>query len=645
MKFRSIIILFFLSSLHTICNADSDQYIQEREVYQQALLAIQKNDIDFYKQARHLLKDYPLVSYLDYEYLYHDFDQLPEKRIRHFLKKYNNSYIAKKLQISWLNYLGYKKEWGLFKQFYQPELATDTNQCFSLQAELALTANQDDVYHKVSELWLASYSLPDICDDLFNNWKKLGYQTPELVWKRFQLAYNANNLELAQYLYKSLKPEHEKLAKHLLRPTQNMVWWMTKLQQPDQDIGLESKTLARLLKTLSNKDHQQVTQLIQTNTLNLDKSDLIELQKLSAWYYAKQSGAKAQQWLSQYAEAENPEFYDYQLRYALQDKNWIAYQKLFRNAPEENRHQQEWLYWYAIAQESTGIKDQIPHFNSDAIFTELAKDQSFYGILAAQKTSNALFSNISFSNEDTVISNVIQNKLAAAIELYNSKQILQANREWYYTTKNFTADEWKQAGTLAYHSQWYERTIEAYGKAKFWSATEHRFPLAYYEHFNKNSKKQSIDQGWLFAMARQESGFSPTARSPVGALGILQLMPSTAKKVAHRMNVQYSAQKLLDPAYNIALGSKYLKELLNQFDNNYVLATAAYNAGPHRVNEWLNLRPLTEDWPHWVATIPYQETRKYVQNIITYSKIYEAQLNNAVVAKIDYPEDPTLIIR
>jgi len=219
MKFRHIICLFILSSLYTICSADNDQYIQEREVYQQALVAIQNNNVGVFKQARHLLRNYPLVSYLDYEYLYKDFDKLPEKRIARFLKKHEGSYIAKKMQVSWLNYLGRNKQWGLFNKFYKPELATDTNQCFSLKAELAVSANKERVYHKVSQHWLKSYSLPDVCDNLFANWKALGYQTPEVIWQRFQLAYDANNIRLAKYLYRSLDPKYAKVANRLLRAT------------------------------------------------------------------------------------------------------------------------------------------------------------------------------------------------------------------------------------------------------------------------------------------------------------------------------------------------------------------------------------------------------------------------------------------
>ena len=648
MKFRSIICLFTLLSLHVICSAnsaDSIQYAQEREVYQQALLAIQKNDVGKYKQARHLLRDYPLVTYLDYEYLYRNFDQLPEKRIARFLKKHEGSYIAKKMQVSWLNYLGYNKQWTLLNKFYKPELATDTNQCFSLQAELALTNDKDRVYQKVGQHWLKSYSLPDVCNSLFANWKNLGYQTPDHIWKRFQLAYNDNNLQLAKYLYRSLKPEHSKVAKRLLRATHYMDYWIGSLEKSNSNVVLESKTLKRLLRTLSNKDHQKVALLIQTHQLPLEKEDLIEVQKLSAWYVAKTSGTKAQQWITKYTDSEHPEFYDYQLRYALQDKNWSIYQDVFKGAPEEKQNKQEWLYWYAIAQQNTGIIDQNQHLAPDTILTQLAEERSFYGILAAEKKDQAIFPKVMFSTKDIKISKAVQKKLAPAIELYHSKKTLQANREWYYTTKTFTADEWKQAGVLAHNTQWHERTIQAYAKAQYWEATEHRFPLAYYEHISKNSKKQLIDQGWLFAMARQESGFSPTARSPVGALGILQLMPSTAKKVARRMKLRYSAKKLLDPAYNIALGSKYLKELLTKYNNNYVLATAAYNAGPHRINEWLSLRPITDDWGHWVATIPYKETRKYVQNIMTYSKIYAAKLSNNRLAQVDTLQKPTTFIR
>jgi hypothetical protein len=141
-------------------------------------------------------------------------------------------------------------------------------------------------------------------------------------------------------------------------------------------------------------------------------------------------------------------------------------------------------------------------------------------------------------------------------------------------------------------------------------------------------RNSRLPRGGSLPWHGRRAPFRPAHAHRLVALGILQLMPETARRVASKLNVPYSQERLVEPSYNIRLGTQYLKDMLGRFDNNYVLATAAYNAGPGKVREWLEMRPITEDWAHWVATIPYKETRQYVQNIMAFSKIYQAKLDD-----------------
>src|SRR5690606_17081182 len=127
---------------------------------------------------------------------------------------------------------------------------------------------------------------------------------------------------------------------------------------------------------------------------------------------------------------------------------------------------------------------------------------------------------------------------------------------------------------------------------------------------------------FLYAIARQESAFREDARSPVGAMGLMQLMPATAREMAKRSGMSFQPQDLLKPEKNIALGSRYLNELLNQFNGNRILAAAAYNAGPSRVKRWLSKDDAKLPYDVWIETIPFQETRGCVQNVLSFSVIY-----------------------
>ena len=140
-----------------------------------------------------------------------------------------------------------------------------------------------------------------------------------------------------------------------------------------------------------------------------------------------------------------------------------------------------------------------------------------------------------------------------------------------------------------------------------------------------------VEKALVYGLSRQESEFNPTAGSSVGAQGLMQLMPGTAKLVAKQYGIGYSAGKLMsDPAYNVKLGAAHLGDLVDDFGGSYVLTLVAYNAGPRRSREWVaeygDLRSGTVDPIDWVESIPFQETRQYVQKVLQNVHVYRSRL-------------------
>jgi soluble lytic murein transglycosylase len=151
--------------------------------------------------------------------------------------------------------------------------------------------------------------------------------------------------------------------------------------------------------------------------------------------------------------------------------------------------------------------------------------------------------------------------------------------------------------------------------------TEHLFPQL------ELPREPGPEAALVLALIRQESAFDSKAISRAGARGLMQLMPSTARLVARNTGEVYSAYWLTsDPDYNVRLGRAYLKSMLQRFDGAYVLALAAYNAGPHRVDRWLvtNGDPRTAaiDTVDWIEQIPFGETRNYVQRVLESLSVY-----------------------
>ena len=130
------------------------------------------------------------------------------------------------------------------------------------------------------------------------------------------------------------------------------------------------------------------------------------------------------------------------------------------------------------------------------------------------------------------------------------------------------------------------------------------------------------------AIARRESAFFPQAHSPVGARGLMQIMPATGRQVASALGRPHTRAELYEVEHNILLGSAYYRQLLDRFAGNRVYALAAYNAGPHRVDRWRNAKGQGVPVDVWVETIPYRETRNYVKNVLSYNVVFQYLLGD-----------------
>ena len=214
-----------------------------------------------------------------------------------------------------------------------------------------------------------------------------------------------------------------------------------------------------------------------------------------------------------------------------------------------------------------------------------------------------------------------------ALEFHDRGQIVDGRREWYYVSRHFNRDEMVAQAKLAYDRKWYFPAIRTISQAQYWDDLDIRFPMAHRDTLVREAKVRGLHSSWVFAITRQESAFMDDARSGVGASGLMQLMPATAKETARKFSIPLaSPQQVLNPDKNIQLGAAYLSQVHGQFNGNRVLASAAYNAGPGRVRQWLRgANHLGFDV--WIESIPFDETRQYVQNVLSYSVIYGQKLN------------------
>ena len=208
-------------------------------------------------------------------------------------------------------------------------------------------------------------------------------------------------------------------------------------------------------------------------------------------------------------------------------------------------------------------------------------------------------------------------------ELYAIDEPSLAQSEWTHALPRLGAQQQFELGRIAAAQGWYRLAIDAANAGRHWDALELRFPLAFAAEFQQRAQSQAVPAGELMAIARRESAFSPVVRSPAGARGLMQLMPSTGRALARRQGRPFDARDLYSVPHNLDLGSAYYRHLLDRFDGYRPLALAAYNAGPSRVRRWLGRDRALDIW---IETIPYPDTRDYVKAVLVYSVVFEHRL-------------------
>ena len=266
------------------------------------------------------------------------------------------------------------------------------------------------------------------------------------------------------------------------------------------------------------------------------------------------------------------------------------------------------------------------------MFRELAQQRDYFGFLAADQLglSYQMQQHPIKPNQGILMELEQRPAIQRARELFDLKMTLDARREWFYTTQSLNEEQLIQAALLAHQWGWHDRAIITVAQTEYRDDLEIRFPLVYQEQVIKNAGHYGLDPAWIMGIVRQESAFMEDARSPVGALGLMQLMPATGAQTARQLRIPLHSQYgLLQADKNLQIGSGYLSAMLNRFGGNAVMATAAYNAGPHRVKSW---QPQQQALPAelWAELIPFEETRNYVRRVLAYTAVFEWRMDRPI---------------
>jgi soluble lytic murein transglycosylase len=322
-------------------------------------------------------------------------------------------------------------------------------------------------------------------------------------------------------------------------------------------------------------------------------------------------------------DSVDPQIPEWRARLALRAGNWTEALKDIQALGRQNR-ETEWRYWQARALEQLGQKNA-----AHALYRQLAKTPDYYGFLSADRLDldYRIVEQASRPADGVIGQLEAQPGFVRARELVYAGLYPQADAEWALSTRSLSSASRCQAALMAQRWGWYARVIPTLTSGGCWQDLSLIYPIAFQDTLAPAAKHLALDLSWIYGLIRQESVFRPNAVSHVGAMGLMQLMPDTGKKVSARIGLTLDGPRaLLDPNTNLTVGSNYLSTLLQHFSGSEPLATAAYNAGEERVKDW---RPdsgtLSADV--WIDTIPYTETRHYVQRVMTHTVMFDWRLN------------------
>jgi soluble lytic murein transglycosylase len=267
------------------------------------------------------------------------------------------------------------------------------------------------------------------------------------------------------------------------------------------------------------------------------------------------------------------------------------------------------------------------------LYGQLAGEREFYGFLAADRVGRDYPLNFSPSPvTDAELRRLAESEAFGAIREFRAlSRPGEAQKEWVHTLASLPPADLALAAHLAAAWGWHRLSILTAAKAGIKDDLALRFPLAFEAPVTAQARERQLDRAVVFGLIRRESAFDPAAKSPVGALGLMQIMPATGQTIARQLNEPWRAERsLLDPNVNIRYGTAYFRALADRFGGNLAMAAAGYNAGPGRAERWRPVaRPIPADI--WIETIPFNETRQYVAAVLSYATIYRQRLGEAPV--------------
>lgn len=584
------------------------------------------------------LADYPIPSYVDYFQLRPRLAHAPVSEIRGYLKRYQGDAIADRLRNDWLLELGKVRDWALFDEEYPQFVLDDDTQlkCYALMSKAAKGIN---VAAEARALLTTPRLYGDACLSLISMLVQTEQFTQDDLWAQARLAAETGAPKLFGHVTSLAgvpadvadrvfeKPgmvvekgpgvdrlSHELFVVALGRHARN---------NPEQSAEALSKATSQLSKQLQAEGWAQIAMPAS-----------LKLMPVSLDYWKRAEGAVLSQ-----------DGHQWRTRIALREGDWNMVKSSIDAMPLVLRNESAWVYWRGRALAVQGQREE-----AEKHFRRISHHMDFYGKLALEELGQEITlppqaAQVTSSEIKPMANN---EGFKRALKFFEMGLRFEGTREWNWELRSMNERQLLAAAEFAREKLVLDRMINTSDRTRQEFDFTQRFPTPFNDIVGSAVAPLGIEKAWVYGLMRQESRFVMDARSHVGASGLMQLMPATARYVARKVGINdFKPNQVNNLDINIKLGTHYLSMVLNNLDGSLPMATAAYNAGPRRPHQWRSTLTRPVEGAIFAETIPFSETRGYVKSVLSNAVYYAALSENkgqSLKARLGViqPKDPAI---
>ncbi len=569
------------------------------------------------------LGNHPLASYAENYRLRNLLARDDSSGIPEFLARNEGSYLAEKLRADWIRRLAKRSTWNVVETEYAKLLAPEPElTCYAQQARWV--RGDRSVIDESSALWLEMLEPTEGCRPLFDLQVNAGRVDADAIWARARLQMEANRSNWARITLNYLPDSQMPDSRSFEQATGNAAGYIARLPAGWAATRSSRELVAIAMQRIATNEPTVAASMLESRQSQMQASERQWVWSQIALQGARRHMPDSLDWYARAGKAPlSDENHQWKVRAALRAQAWGTVRDAIQAMPESLAQRPEWIYWLGRAYKAGGRTT-----DADALFGKIAGQANFYGNLADEELGKS----VSAPNKATPPSSdelrlaAESRALQRALALFRLDMRTEAVREWNWALRGMDDRALLAAAELAKRNRIWDRAINTADRTRNEHDYSLRFLAPYGDQIRPAARQQSLDDAWVYGLMRQESRFITSARSTVGASGLMQLMPATAKWVAKKIGMQdYHPGRVNETEVNVLLGTSYMRLVMENLDNHPVLASAAYNAGPGRAKRWRGDQPM--EGAIYAETIPFSETRDYVKKVMSNAVYYSAQFN------------------